>query len=69
MFTNRKFRLTEIEWVVSRMHINTSDYKIAKNILSRTKNWEKKQRKLAVKFAIRYHHRNKRLFYFVMTGI
>jgi len=68
MFTNRKFRLFEIEWLIGHIHVGTSDYKIAKNILSRTKNWEKKQRKLAVKFAIRYHHKNRRLYSHVMRG-
>jgi hypothetical protein len=62
---------SQIEFVVDRLHVGTSDDEVAAEIRKRAKGgaWTPARVRRAVEYAIKHHHKNRGLFSHVMRGI
>ncbi len=58
----------QIEWLVDRMHVSTTDAEIEADIRRRAnpdKGWTEAKIKRAIAHAIKHHNRNRRIFLLV----
>ena len=64
-----KFSIGQVEWLVDRYHVSTSDAKIREIILEKCKHWEdEEQRELAVKVGLQRHCDNSADYLDVING-
>lgn len=58
----------QIQWLVDKMHVGTSDEEVTNDLLARMSHWTDEEQQEAIKFALRVHAENRKLFHQVNTG-
>lgn len=58
----------QIQWLVDKMHVGTSDEDVTKDLVARMDGWNDREKQAAIEFALKVHAHNRNLFHQVNTG-